>query len=223
MNHTIRLIDTDDGSKSLFVEGMNETYHSRHGAVQESEFVFIRNGLQVLLPQLPMIQVLEVGFGTGLNAWLTLQKKQTTTVAIHYTALETNPLPESIYSQLNYDSFQASEKQSAFMDIHKSPWNTSVEVSSGFVLQKINCPIQEFTPDGMYHLVYYDAFGPLAQPDMWNISIFKRIYDAMHAGGILVTYCAKGQVRRDLQHVGFTVERLPGPPGKREMLRASKV
>lgn len=199
---------------------MQETYHSRHGAVQESEHVFIKTGFDATRERFSGdIHVLEVGFGTGLNAWLTLQRsRQHPVAAVHYTSLETKPLDMEIIKQLNFGQGQ---KELDFLALHEAPWNRATTFQD-FTLLKCHTAIQSFQCDSSYHVIYYDAFGPPSQPEMWTVEIFRKLFAWTKPGGILVTYCAKGQVRRDLITAGYQVERLPGPPGKREMLRATK-
>lgn len=215
--YPIEIITTEDGSHSLFRKDLNETYHSRHGAVQESIHVFIRNGLD-LLKDLPVLKILEVGFGTGLNAWLTLDQQRLSKQQTHYTSLETLPLSHEIYSELTY----AEKDTELFQTLHTSPWETEVAITENFHLLKKKISIQEFAGEEKFDLIYYDAFGPPTQPEMWTADIFTKLAAMMKTGAILVTYCAKGQVRRDMESAGLHVERLQGPPGKREMLRAIK-
>lgn len=199
---------------------MQETYHSRHGAIQESQYVFIETGFQTALKRFPEeIRVLEVGFGTGLNAWLTLQcAREKQVQRVHYTSLETTPLDMQIIQQLNYGQGQTNAD---FLSLHEAPWNETATFGD-FKLLKSHVSIQSFQSDSRYHVIYYDAFGPPSQPDMWTVAIFQKLFECTEPGGLLVTYCAKGQVRRDLITAGYRVERLPGPPGKREMLRATR-
>jgi tRNA U34 5-methylaminomethyl-2-thiouridine-forming methyltransferase MnmC len=213
------LIESGDGSHTLRVEALKEHYHSHKGAMQESMHVFIKMGLGQL-PARQEIAILEVGFGTGLNALLTCLKG---TASVQYTALETNPLPRELVSRLNYPQLTGDDRASdLFLALHDAPWNASVEITAGFNLEKLTAPIETFTSHKQFDLVYYDAFAPHAQPELWTPAIWKRLIGLMNPGGVLVTYCAKGQVRRDMQSAGFQVERLEGPPGKREMLRAQK-
>jgi tRNA U34 5-methylaminomethyl-2-thiouridine-forming methyltransferase MnmC len=221
-DEVVKMIVTEDGSHSLFVPGLNETYHSRHGAVQESEHVFIQTGLKYVLEKTNDIRLLEVGFGTGLNIWLTYKALLGTDVKAHCTSLETYPLPEGTYKNLNFAKGENHELQDAFMSMHNAPWNEPAKIGDAFILEKVHSTFQDFVSDKKFNLVYYDAFGPPVQPEMWELSIFEKMAQLMDQGGVLVTYCAKGQVRRNLEASSFQVERLKGPPGKREMLRATK-
>lgn len=218
----VKVIVTEDGSHSLFVPSLNETYHSRHGAVQESQHVFIKNGLEKLLEKTNEVRLLEVGFGTGLNIWLTLKALLNKEVKAHCTTLETFPLEKETYESLNFANDDSDELKNYFHSIHHAKWNEVISVNHHFLLEKITSSFQDFATDRKFNLVYYDAFGPPVQPELWELSIFEKMATLMEEGGILVTYCAKGQVRRNMETSGFSVERLKGPPGKREMLRATK-
>lgn len=216
------MIQTKDGSASIEVEGLDETYHSRHGAVQESMHIFIGEGLHRLMDSLAVIRVFEVGFGTGLNALLTFQALRNTKVIVEYTGLEAYPITEEEAAKLNYTGDDTSQKE-FFHALHAKAWDVSVRLHPQFTLVKRLAKLHEF--EGVAEsadLIYYDAFGPRAQPKMWLPEHFEKMYRMLSPGGVLVTYCAKGQVRRDLEAAGFKTERLPGPPGKREMLRATK-
>ena len=217
----LKLITSKDGSHTLWREDIKEHYHSTHGAIQESLHVFISKGLKDVSKSKQNISILEIGFGTGLNAFLT---SITNDCNISYTGIEAYPIIEEVINQLNYPSqIKQKEIQNNFKKIHLAPWEEFSEITPGFHLKKIEGTIQAINLEKEYDLVYYDAFGPVYQSEMWDISIFKKIYNAMNIGGVFVTYCAKGQVRRDLQSIGFIVERLQGPPGKREMLRGRKL
>ena len=218
-NNDIHLIETSDGSHSLFVRSLNETYHSRHGAVQESQWVFIKQGLDHL-QESKKTRIHEVGFGTGLNALLAMRWAEEHRVHVHFTTLETNVLSLELAGQLNYASSE--QECSVFLSTHAAPWNQDIVITPHFTLHKALREVQSEVSEASYDVIFFDAFGPPTQPEMWTPAIFQRMFNALKPGGILVTYCAKGQVRRDMQSVGFTVERLPGPPGKREMLRATK-
>lgn len=224
-NTDIHIIETSDGSHSLFVRSLNETYHSRHGAVQESQWVFIKHGLpSTTLGNRPSAQlgprIHEVGFGTGLNALLAMRWAEEHRVHVYFTTLETHVLSLELAAQLNYASSE--QEQSDFLKMHASPWNQDIVITPHFTLHKALREVQSEVSEAQFDVIFFDAFGPPTQPEMWTPAIFQRMFNALKPGGILVTYCAKGQVRRDMQSVGFTVERLPGPPGKREMLRATK-
>jgi tRNA U34 5-methylaminomethyl-2-thiouridine-forming methyltransferase MnmC len=218
----LRIIETADGSHSLYNEHLRETYHSTHGAWQESMHVFIRQGFHKLAAQKKSISILEIGFGTGLNALLTAAEAQKFAAEISYTTLETQPLQADVYNKLNY-AVDNAELHQLLMDLHNAAWEDRLSIRPFFSLAKKHISVQLFTTASKFDLIYFDAFGPPAQPEMWTREIFKSMYDMTNIGGSLVTYCAKGQVRRDLQDAGFEIERLPGPPGKREMLRANKL
>jgi tRNA U34 5-methylaminomethyl-2-thiouridine-forming methyltransferase MnmC len=221
----IQIITTTDGSHSLLNTALNETYHSVHGALQESRHVFIRHGLDFYCERSGgngVVNIFEMGFGTGLNALLTAQRVAETGRPAHYTSLETFPLPEAVWRQLNYGDDAASKD--LFRRIHEAPWSKDTVLPGGFTLLKQEGKLQEFElPPAAYDVIYYDAFAPSKQPELWDAVLFKKIAEAMEPGGVFVTYCAKGQVKRDLKSVGLTVETLPGPPGKKEMVRALKI
>ena len=172
------------------------------------------------VPERSRGRLLEVGFGTGLNALLAMRWAEEHQVHVHFTTLETNALSIELAEQLNYASSE--QERSDFLNMHAAPWNQDVVITPHFTLHKALREVQSEVSDSQYDVIFFDAFGPPTQPEMWTADIFRRMFSALKPGGILVTYCAKGQVRRDMQSVGFTVERLPGPPGKREMLRATK-
>ncbi len=216
-SHHLKLIETSDGSKTLYLKELDEQYHSLNGAVTESEHVFIRNGLLALCHK-SEITVLEVGFGTGLNCLLTLTHSKR---KIRYVALEKFVLGENIVDRLGYDKLDGG---SLFGAIHASPWNIETAITPGFSLLKLELDLLDHVPlpIGQVDVIYYDAFGPDKQPEMWTDALMGQIIGHLAPGGILVTYTAKGEVRRRLQRLGLVAERLPGPPGKREMLRAIK-
>ena len=225
----INIETTADGSLTLYVPELNEHYHSTNGAVQESRHVFIDSGLSHFIKnRYPLkqttdeerqaeINVLEFGFGTGLNAFLTALEAEKQKIKIRHVALEKFPLSQEITNQLNYSA----ANQSLFQDIHQSVWGCPVQVTPYFILQKLEVDFAGFDFPNRYDVVYYDAFAPDKQPDVWSQEIFDKIFAAMNTGGILTTYCAKGSVRRMMQQAGFTVERIAGASGKREMLRAN--
>ncbi len=218
------IIITEDGSNSLYVSSLNESYHSGFGAINESLHVFIKSGFEKAIEIRKEINVLEIGFGTGLNALLTLKESIQQGIRISYDGIEPNPIKREIYSKLNYPYLTDMPDASVlFNRMHESPSDSKIEILKGFNLRKIKSGLEdvELKPD-FYQLIYFDAFSPDVQPDLWELSVFKKLYRTMTNGGVLVTYSAKGQVRRNMQSAGFVVERLPGPKGKREILRALK-
>lgn len=219
----VEVITTDDGSHSVRHLKLNETYHSTHGALRESRHVFIAAGFDhVAASATEHLDLLEVGFGTGLNALLTAIAAVKRKIKTHYVSLETDPLPEKVVAALNYPTLmQAPPSGAMFKTLHDAPWNSRVEINEFFSLTKVARGIMDAElPDLSFDLVYFDAFAPNKQPEMWTTSVLDKTRCAMRSGAVLVTYCAKGQVKRDLRSLGFRVEALPGPPGKREMLRA---
>lgn len=215
---TPEIILTEDGSHSLIQTELNETYHSIHGAIQESAHIFIDAGLKKCAKD--TLQVLEIGFGTGLNAFLTLL--ETTHQKITYTAIELYPLSTESACLLNYPDLLAPNQKDAFYQLHTAPWHNHIQLTPQFELYKIQDDFSKMRLTGQFDLVYFDAFSPEKQPEMWTADRFSMLYDCCKSGAILTTYCAKGMVRRALQSAGFTVERIPGPPGKREIIRAMK-
>ena len=229
---------TKDGSTTLYIPQWNEQYHSMHGALQEALHVFIEKGLKHCLEQQTDIQelkLLEIGFGTGLNAFLTLKylselnkSSVTNNLKIQYNTLEAYPVTADEITQLNFTdlvSYKNGTQQEAiacFKKLHDVNWESLQEIDKDFTIHKRKLRIEDFKDQTSYNLIYYDAFGARVQPELWTQDIFQKMYDSLENKGILVTYSAKGSVRRALQNVGFTVERLEGPIGKREMLRATK-
>lgn len=216
---TRQFILTEDGSHTIFVPELGEHYHSIHGAIQESRHIFINNGYDRM--DIAAISILEIGFGTGLNAFLTVLKSQNDQKSVHYETWEAYPLSEDESRQLNYPEVLHSG-QEIFNMLHQSEWGKEVPVTSLFTLKKVKEDIGNFNSERIYDLVYYDAFGPDYQPELWKTSIFEKIFECMRENSRLVTYSAKGQVRRNLREAGFAVEKAPGPPGKREITLAIK-
>ncbi|NAS11198.1 tRNA (5-methylaminomethyl-2-thiouridine)(34)-methyltransferase MnmD [Poritiphilus flavus] len=216
-----KVIKTADGSTTIQIEEWGEQYHSLHGALQEAYHVFISHGLDQIRKR--EISILEVGFGTGLNALISLIEARKKGIAIRYTGVEKFPVAPEEISQLNYLEMLGAEKDAkSFERMHKATWEEANPIESGFVLEKQQKDFREIEDIDMYELVYFDAFGARVQPELWTEAIFVKMFKALKAEGILVTYAAKGSVRRAMESAGFRVERLPGPPGKREMLRAIK-
>lgn len=218
-----RVVKTEDGSSTIFVPDLNEHFHSVHGAVQESMHVYIHHGLLTQPLLTGTIRLLEMGFGTGLNALLTYYATASRKKPIEYLAIDAFPLEGEVIKRLNYTDVLDYEGISEFfLRLHNAPWGERTRIDRRFFLTKLNVRVQDVILDGFFNVVYYDAFSPDVQPECWVQEIFSRIFCHMANGGVLVTYSAKGAVRRSLQQAGFSVERLPGPPGKREMLRAVK-
>jgi tRNA U34 5-methylaminomethyl-2-thiouridine-forming methyltransferase MnmC len=220
-----RLILTGDGSHTLFVPELNEHYHSTYGALTESLHVFIRSGLD-LFEDRSEISILEAGFGTGLNALLTALGAINRGMKIVYFALEKYPVDIPLVMQLNYPSLLKESHKDAdrlFSSIHEASWDEMVEIDPCYHLKKIKGDLCSFIPGDMYDLIYFDAFAPEKQPEVWTAEIMERLVSAMKPGGVFTTYCVKGSVKRLLKDCGLTVEKVPGPPGKREILRGRKI
>jgi len=217
-----KIITTGDGSKTIQIEDWGEQYHSKHGAVQEAYHVFIEHGLRLF--QNEEIKLLEIGFGTGLNALITLLEAPGQQLSIDYVGVEAFPVSMEEVGVLDYcQQLEAEAHQDDFQKMHSSLWEETVAITSGFSLLKQQKDFKEIDDRNFFNLIYFDAFGARVQPELWTEGIFLKMYQALRQNGVLVTYAAKGSVRRAMQAVGFTVERLPGPPGKREMLRAKKL
>ncbi len=225
--YDLRVIETGDGSRSLEALGLNETYHSRNGAYQESMHVFIRNGLRWASRKWPdrTIKVLEVGFGTGMNAFLSYLETLGEKVRVEYTALEPHPLPFDVRVELGVPHrVGGTGHEVVFERLHALPDTELAEIHPGFTFRRFAERVQDIERVGRsgspFHIIFYDAFAPGAQEDMWEPRIFRELFHQMVEGGALVTYCAQGGFRRGLKETGWTVQELPGPPGKREMTRA---
>jgi tRNA U34 5-methylaminomethyl-2-thiouridine-forming methyltransferase MnmC len=218
----VELKISGDGSHTLFVPGLNERYHSVFGAVTESRHIFIEAGYRFILNKIKNPVILEIGLGTGLNSLLTFIESTLSGNSVAYTAIEPYPLESDIISRLNYPQmipFNGAEE--FYKKIHTSAWNRQIHLAANFTLIKLNTTLEEYEPDlQMFDLVYFDAFGPEAQPEMWTLDVFKKMASCLKSGGVLVTYSTKGTVKRNLKEAGFSLEKLPGPAGKREILRA---
>lgn len=211
---------TEDGSHTFFLPEMDEHYHSTHGAIQESNHVFLNAGLFASLIQ--KWEIFEVGFGTGLNALLTAMAAIKQKRICNYTAVEMYPLSLENALRLNYPKMLGDT--SLFEKIHEASWNEQIQISDYFYLNKIHADFTKMElPENQFSVIYFDAFAPSKQEEMWQMKLFSALYNSLKNEGILVTYSAKGDVRRMMQQVGFRVERLPGPPGKQEMLRGRKL
>lgn len=218
-----KFLKTGDGSITIHLPEWNEQYHSKHGAIAEAKHVFITSGLQYFVETtlLNEVFILEIGFGTGLNAYLSYLENKNSNYTINYTGVEAYPVASKEIEALNYPQLLATPEET-FKKFHTSKWEEQTLIDSNFTLTKRNQFFSEIKDEHTYHIIYFDAFGARVQPDLWTVEIFQKMYHALKKDGILVTYSAKGSVRRNMQTVGFNVERLPGPPGKREMLRATK-
>lgn len=218
-NPSIQLKISEDGSSTLYRPDLDEHYHSIHGAIQESMHVFIQAGLNH--HRTYKLNILEVGFGTGLNALLTMlygkERK------IYYHTLERYPVASEIVTQINYpDCLNFTNGGDYFKKLHQAPWNMATEIHNNFTFFKEEVSLEEFNTPIHFDLIYFDAFAPGKQPELWTPEIFDYLAQRMNSGGILTTYSAKGTVKRALINAGFSLEKIPGPPGKREMLRATK-
>ncbi|HEU4470155.1 MAG TPA: tRNA (5-methylaminomethyl-2-thiouridine)(34)-methyltransferase MnmD [Flavisolibacter sp.] len=219
MNRT--LLTTADGSHTISIPELNLTYHSRWGAIQESMHVFIQAGLHLSGQRKPgAVSIFEMGFGTGLNALLTAIESAKLSLPVHYTAIEPFPLTAEEISQLNYTDRLG--HAALFNAIHEGGWEENKTIHQHFILRKERTTLADFEPQQAFDLIYYDAFAPAAQPELWDLQAFQKLFSMLEPGGHLVTYCSKGDVKRAMTAAGFTVTKLPGPPGKREMLRAEK-
>jgi tRNA U34 5-methylaminomethyl-2-thiouridine-forming methyltransferase MnmC len=216
-----KIITTADGSKTIQIEDWNEQYHSIHGAIQEAYHVFIKHGLHKF--KNADISILEIGFGTGLNALITLVESQKHKLKVTYEGVEAYPVSLKEVNDLNYvEALKFEKYKEQFLQMHKSNWGEVQRLAPNFTLFKSKMDFKDIDYQNLFNLIYFDAFGFRLQPELWSVEIFEKMYQALKNNGILITYSAKGSVRRAMQEVGFTVERLPGPPGKREMLRAIK-
>ena len=215
------IIQTLDGSTTIHLKEWDECYHSKHGAIQEAQHVFIKNGLSLFPNQ--SVSILEIGFGTGLNAFISFLESSKLNQSINYVGVEAYPVNATEVLAMNYvDELNAKSQKEVFEKMHESKWNEKIELTAEFELTKQKQFFDEIDDIEQFDLIYFDAFGYRVQPELWSTAIFQKMYTALRPGGKLVTYAARGVVKRSMIEVGFTVEKLPGPPGKREMFRASK-
>ena len=214
------IIKNADGSHTVTIPEMNVSYHSKHGAILESMHVFIEAGFRYLITQTfnQPVSIFEMGFGTGLNAFLTAIEATNKKIRVHYTSVDKHPLNEKEVSLLNYT--ESLKNEDLFEAIHTAKWSQDTVINEFFTFGKTHADLLNYSPDEQFHIIYYDAFAPSAQPELWNQEMFEKLLSMLSPGGILVTYCSKGEVRRAMQSAGFKVEKIPGPPGKREMVRA---
>lgn len=220
--HSLQIISTKDGSQTILNDETGSTYHSRHGALTESKHVFIDKGLRKVVGNgMTEISLLEMGFGTGLNALVTAQLAAELNITINYHALELFPVPQDIWSEYELPE-ELSVQKELFQQFHQAEWNESVKINNCFTLTKHKVSLLKFVPTVKFDLVYYDAFEPETQPELWTQSIFDSLFSWMNENAILTTYCCKGYVRRNMIGAGFEVDKVPGPPGKREMIVANR-
>ena len=213
---------TGDGSTSIFIPELNEGYHSKHGAIQEAYHVFIKNGLELCTNK--EISILEIGFGTGLNAFITFLEAQKNNQKINYVGVEAYPVENEHILQMNYvQELNAINDEAIFSKMHNAHWETEIELSNNFHLTKRKQFFQDITDSNAFDLIYFDAFGFSAQPDLWSEEIFKIMYNALKPKGVLVTYACRTSIQNAMLSTGFNIEKLPGAPGKREMLRGVKM
>lgn len=217
MKRTVQI--TADGSATMYSPLYNATYHSKHGAVQESMHVFIKHGLLYKYEQKPVgeLSVFEMGFGTGLNALLTAEFALSNGANIYYESLELHPLNNEELAGVSYNDNKLLLEQ-----LHNADWNKEAVINEYFTLQKREADLLNYKPVKQFDVIFYDAFAPSTQPELWTVDVFKKLNDMLNEGGVLVTYCSKSGVRRAMIAAGLNVEKLQGPPGKREMLRAFK-
>lgn len=220
-----KIVETEDGSASLFDERTGEHYHSIHGAIAESELVFIKNGLQSVIENKDSISILEMGFGTGLNAILTLRTLEEEQICCHYTTIEAYPLEKETFTKLNYCNNDSLKNYSdEFLKLHEAEWSKMEKITNRFSLSKINSNMLDYEPEAKsFDLIYFDAFSPNVQAELWSVEMFQKLNKSLNSDGVLVTYCAKGVVKQALRNSGFDVKRLHGPIGKRHVLRCKNV
>ena len=215
------IIQTLDGSTTIHIAEWDECYHSKHGAIQEAQHVFIKNGLSLFKNQ--KVAILEIGFGTGLNAFITLLEAKKMQQTIEYVGVEAYPISADEVLKMNYvTELKATHESPIFDKMHESNWEEKIVLNDDFTLTKRKQFFEEINDEDKFDLIYFDAFGYRVQPELWSTAIFEKMYKALKPNGVLVTYAARGVVKRSMIEVGFTVEKLAGPPGKREMFRASK-
>ncbi|MDQ2178125.1 tRNA (5-methylaminomethyl-2-thiouridine)(34)-methyltransferase MnmD [Marinifilum sp. D714] len=212
---------TEDGSHTFYMPDLDEHYHSTHGAMQESMHIFLNAGFH--FSQQDPLHILEIGFGTGLNCFLTVKEAEKLNRKVIYHSIELYPLEKELVKDLNYANPSDEASSEMFQRLHSCEWNTDIQINENFTLHKLQGDLIEYNFPSKYDLVYFDAFAPDVQPDLWTQDIFEKIYKATNSEAILTTYCTKGIVKRALRAAGFQVKRLPGPPGKRQMLRATRI
>ena len=217
-----QLFITEDGSHSMFSSKHGVSYHSKYGAIQETQHVFIDAALKFRASSISQLSILDIGFGTGLNAYMTFLFGKKEKLKINYTAIEAFPISVEVAQELNFAQL-LDEAPLDFLQFHISVWEEKHTFSEGFFFKKNKKRFEDISFENQFDVIYFDAFAPNAQPELWEENILQKMFDALKKGGVLTTYCAKGVVKRTLKKVGFTIEAIPGPPGKREMTRAIKL
>ena len=217
----MKIISTTDGSDTLYSAQFNEHYHSTFGAISESKHIFIKEGLN--FSQLKSVNIFEVGFGTGLNAFLSFLESEEQNLTVKYTSIEKYPVDTDITKNLNYPELLPQKYQNIFDQLHECEWDTEIELSKNFIFKKVLLDFNQYKFTENFDLVFFDAFAPETQPDLWSTKNFTKIYNALNNKGILTTYSSKGLVKNNLREAGFIVKRLKGPTGKRHILRAEKL
>lgn len=211
-----KVVTTQDGSKTIHLPELNENYHSSHGALQEAVHVFIMNGIE--LRNCDPCAIFEMGFGTGLNAILAYRNAKEKGREIRYAGVEAFPVEEGVIKELDYSAFLTEDEEKVFEKMHEINWGEEVKLAPDFSFKKVHAKIEEFDmPQGQFDVIFFDAFGPRVQGDLWKPDVLRKMYNGLKTGGLLTTYCAQGQFKRDLKSCGFRIEPMPGPPGKREM------
>lgn len=214
-----KVFESQDGSTSVFSEKFGVSYHSKYGAIQESKHVFIEAGLYAKAISKKELTILELGLGTGLNALLSFLESEKLKLKVHYTGIERHPLPQEIISKLNFLE-RIGNGAEAFQILHDADWGKPVSLSPNFTFKKIYADFSGINFQKQFDLLYFDAFAPNVQPELWETPLLQKCFDSLLPGGHMVTYCAKGAFKRTLKSIGFEVDVLKGPPGKREMTRA---
>ncbi|MFN8436866.1 MAG: tRNA (5-methylaminomethyl-2-thiouridine)(34)-methyltransferase MnmD [Cytophagales bacterium] len=225
IDHKVEIIRTEDGSNSLFNSELNETYHSRTGAIKESEYVYIANGIDFYLQSTKNnnIQIFELGFGTGSNLLLTLNYAlKNPEIQFNYITVEKYPLSPELVFELNYIQYSENNSYELFQKAHQASWNEKIELLNNFYFTKINNDINQIDYPKNNHVIYYDAFAPSKQSDVWDIKILENMYNSLEDKGIIVTYCSQGAFKRNLKKIGFLIEEIPSFPYKKEIVRAQK-
>jgi tRNA U34 5-methylaminomethyl-2-thiouridine-forming methyltransferase MnmC len=214
------IIQTEDGSTSIFIPEWNESYHSKHGAIQEAYHVFIKSGFSLFEGK--PVSILEIGFGTGLNAFITSIEAEKNNQRVNYVGVEAYPISDEEIASMNFASLIDSNKMHVFNQIHSCPWEINNDIQTTFSLTKRKQLFQDIDDEDSFDLIYFDAFGFTLQPELWSVEIFNKMYKALRNDGVLVTYACRTAIKNAMKEAGFQIEKLPGAPGKREMLRAKK-